>query len=193
MSTHSSATPQQEQTGNNESIQTHESVDYSKMKKGICVDMATQQRARQLWFALAIKVNQTFLGSEGTVSPLWCHSACASLSRYQLASRENIFPAMAGARQRGGWLSSGAATCWLLAPIWRGRNRDLTALPQKSGPSHAWKGDFLPPPPHVHTLPGHKVKKSSRPECTCAATSCQRGSARRVGKGVGWHGGGART
>lgn len=116
-----------------------------------------------------------------------------SLSCYQLASGENIFPAMAGARQRGGWLSSGAATCWLLALIWRGRNRDLTALPQKSGPSDAWEGDLLPPHAHTHThspphparpprtsARTHKVKKSSRPECKCAATSCQRGSARRA-------------
>lgn len=76
---------------------------------------------------------------------------CVSLSCYQLASGENIFPAMAGARQRGGWLSSGAATCWLLALIWRGRSRDLTALPQKSGPSDAWEGDLLPPHVHTHT------------------------------------------
>lgn len=72
-----------------------------------------------------------------------------SLSCYQLATGENIFLATAGTRQRGGWLSSGAATCRLPALIWRGRNGDLTALPQKSGPSDAWKRDLLPPsPPH---------------------------------------------
>lgn len=87
-----------------------------------------------------------------------------SLSRYQLASGENIFPAMAGARQRGGWLSSGAATCWLLALIWRGRSRDLTALPQKSGPSDAWEGDLLPPPPCTHTQP--------TPPCQPATHKC---------------------
>lgn len=128
---------------------------------------------------------KTFLGSEGTVFPLWCHSACVSLSCYQLG--ENIFPAMAGTRQRGGWLSSGTATCCLLALIWHGRNRDLTALPQKSGSSDAWKGDLLPPPnPHTQTHTAgrpsapHKVKKSSRPECECAATACRCGSAGRV-------------
>lgn len=64
---------------------------------------------------------------------------------------KNIFPVVAGRRQRGGWLSSGAATCLVLALIWRGGNRDLTALPQKSEPSDARKRDLLSPPTHTHT------------------------------------------
>lgn len=118
---------------------------------------------------------------------------------------------MAGARQRGGWLSSGAATCWLLALIWRGRNRDLTALPQKSGPSHAWKGDLLPPPMYTYTahptLPDrhaqvHGRTKSKRAVGQSASVQLRPVSAdlpdgsQRVqgdwegGEVVGWHGGG---
>lgn len=134
-----------------------------------------------------------------------------SLSRYQLASRENIFPAMAGARQRGGWLSSGAATCWLLALIWRGRNRDLTALPQKSGPSDVRKGDLLPPPPMYTHSPPHTARpvhgrtKSKRAVGQSASVQLRPVSAdlpdgsQRArgdwegGEVAGWHGGGART
>lgn len=85
-----------------------------------------------------------FLCSEGTNFLLWCHSVCASLSCYQLAIWRNIFPVVVGTRQRGGWLSSGTATCSVLALIWRGGNGDLTALPQKSDPSDGRKRDLLP-------------------------------------------------
>lgn len=76
--------------------------------------------------------------------PSCCHSVCASLSCYQLAIWRNIFPVVAGTRQWGGWLSSGTATCSVLALIWRGGNGDLTALPQKSDPSDGRKRDLLP-------------------------------------------------
>lgn len=141
---------------------------------------------------------------------------CVSLSCYQLASGENIFPAMAGARQRGGWLSSGAATCWLLALIWRGRSRDLTALPQKSGPSDAWEGDLLPPHVHTHThtahpaLPARHAQVHGRPKSKRAVGQSASVQLRPVsadlpdgsqrvqadwegGEVVGWRGGGART
>lgn len=74
------------------------------------------------------------------------HSSC-----YQLAIWKNIFPVVAGTRQRGGWLSSGAATCLVLALIWHGGNGDLTALPQKSAPSDTRKRD-LPPTPRLSQM-----------------------------------------
>lgn len=71
---------------------------------------------------------------------------------------------MAGTRQKGGWLSSGAATCLVLALIWRGGNGDLTALPQKSDPSNARKRDSLPPHrlPRLSQMYGHTNTKSKR-------------------------------
>lgn len=84
------------------------------------------------------------------------------LSRYQLAPGESIFAATAGTRQGGGWLSSGAATCRLLALIYRGRNGDLTALPQKSGPSDAWKRDSRPPPPPPPPPASHKCTRRTK-------------------------------
>lgn len=159
-----------------------------------CVDMATYHRctAHARFFAVTINIRKAFLGSEGSVFPLQCHSACVSLRCYQLATGENIFPATTGTRHRGGWLSSGAATCRLAALIWHGRNGDLTALPQKSGPSDAWKRDLLPSHPHPARLSQvhgtHKVKKSSRPACKCAATACQRRSAVRVSTCARWLG-----
>lgn len=64
---------------------------------------------------------------------------------------------MTGTHQRGGWLSSGDATYSVLALIWCAENRDLTALPQKSDPSDARKGDVLP-----RLLPMYGRTKSKR-------------------------------
>lgn len=128
-----------------------------------------------------------------------------SLSCYQLATGENIFLATAGTRQRGGWLSSGAATCRLPALIWRGRNRDLTALPQKSGPSDAWKRDLLPPiptPPTSHKCTGRTKSKravgqSASAQLPPVSTDLPGGSQRVHGDWEGevveWCGGGARA
>lgn len=103
--------------------------------------------------------HKTFLCSEGTIFPLYCHSVCASLSFYQLAIWKNIFPVVAGTRQKGGWLSSGAATFMVLALIWHRGNRDLTALPQKSDPSDARKRDLLL---RLSQMYGHTNTKSKR-------------------------------
>lgn len=110
--------------------------------------------------------------------PLLCRAVWASLSCHQLAVWRNIFPVMEGTRHRSWWLSSGAVTYSVLALIWRWGKRDLTALPQKSGPSEAWKRD--PPPPRAPFFARrctrkctYKVKKSSRSECAHAARACQ--------------------
>lgn len=114
----------------------------------------------------------TSLCTAGTSFSLYCHSACASLSRYQLAFWKNIFPVVVGTRQRGGWLSSGTATSLVLALIWRRGNRDLTALPKKSDPSDARKRESLPDP-SLHT----NVR-------TCMHTNTYTKSKRAVGQSV---------
>lgn len=77
---------------------------------------------------------------------------------------------MAGTRQRGGWLSSAAATCLVLALIWRGGNGDLTALPQKSDPSDAWERDLLP---RLSQMYGRTNTKSKRAVDQCARMQLQ--------------------
>lgn len=101
------------------------------------------------------------------------HSSC-----YQLAIWKNIFPVVAGARQRGGWLSSGAATCLVLALIWRGGNGDLTALPQKSAPSDTRKRDL---PSHPPASPRCRdTRTQSQKEQSIRAHTCSSGLSARI-------------